>query len=74
VYAHNRFSAQRALLAAAVAVATSIGGDSVHSLGYMYALVPTGLGAVLLLLVALVVKTSPRAGVIRNFGFDGDET
>lgn len=44
----------------ATALIAVIGGDSVHSLGYMYALVPAGLGAVLLLLVALVVNNIPK--------------
>jgi len=44
----------------ATALIAVIGGDSVHSLGYMYALVPAGLGAVILLLVALVVNNIPK--------------
>ncbi|MBI5063482.1 MAG: HPP family protein [Desulfatitalea sp.] len=33
-----------------------IGGDAVHRLGYLYVLMPAGLGAVVLLLVALLVN------------------
>jgi CBS-domain-containing membrane protein len=44
----------------ATALIAVIGGDSVHSLGYMYALVPAGLGAMILLLVALVVNNIPK--------------
>jgi CBS-domain-containing membrane protein len=42
----------------ATALIAVIGGDSVHSLGYMYALVPVGLGAVILLVVALLVNNA----------------
>ena len=38
-----------------------IGGDSIHHLGYYYALIPVGLGALLLLAVALLVNNlQPR--------------
>jgi CBS-domain-containing membrane protein len=40
----------------ATALIAVIGGDSIHHLGYFYALIPVGLGAVLLLAVALVVN------------------
>lgn len=53
----------------ATALIAVIGGDSVHSLGYMYALVPAGLGAVILLLVALVVNNIPRGRRYPEFWF-----
>ena len=53
----------------ATALIAVIGGDSVHSLGYMYALVPAGLGAVLLLLVALVVNNIPKGRRYPEFWF-----
>jgi CBS-domain-containing membrane protein len=40
----------------ATALIAVIGGDSIHNLGYFYALIPVGLGAVLLLAVALIVN------------------
>ncbi len=40
----------------ATALSAVIGGPKVHSLGYLYALVPAGLGAVVLLGVALIVN------------------
>ncbi len=40
----------------ATALIAVIGGDSIHHLGYLYALIPVGLGAILLLAVALVVN------------------
>ena len=40
----------------ATALIAVIGGDSVHRLGYLYALIPAGAGAVVLLIVALLVN------------------
>lgn len=53
----------------ATALIAVIGGDSVHGLGYMYALVPAGLGAVILLLVALVVNNIPKGRRYPEFWF-----
>lgn len=53
----------------ATALIAVIGGDSVHSLGYMYALVPAGLGAVILLLVALVVNNISKGRRYPEFWF-----
>ena len=44
----------------ATALIAVIGGDSVHNLGYFYAVVPVGLGAVILLGVALLVNNIAR--------------
>lgn len=44
----------------ATALIAVVGGDSVHGLGYLFAFVPAGLGAALLLLVALVVNNIPK--------------
>jgi CBS-domain-containing membrane protein len=40
----------------ATALIAVIGGDAVHQLGYLYVLVPAGLGALILLVVALLVN------------------
>jgi CBS-domain-containing membrane protein len=40
----------------ATALIAVIGGDSVHRLGYLYALVPAGLGALVMLIIALLVN------------------
>ncbi|MFZ1986654.1 MAG: HPP family protein [Desulfatitalea sp.] len=40
----------------ATALIAVIGGDAVHQLGYLYVLMPAGLGAVVLLVVALLVN------------------
>jgi CBS-domain-containing membrane protein len=42
--------------AGATALIAVIGGDKIHNLGFLYALVPAGLGAVVLLIVALLVN------------------
>jgi len=44
----------------ATALIAVIGGKKVHDLGFLYALVPAGLGAVLLLIIALVVNNISR--------------
>ncbi len=40
----------------ATALIAVIGGDSVHQLGYLYVLMPAGLGAIIMLAVALLVN------------------
>lgn len=40
----------------ATALIAVIGGDSVHQLGYLYAIIPAGLGALVMLIIALVVN------------------
>ena len=40
----------------ATALIAVIGSDKIHALGFMYVLVPVGVGAVLMLIVALVVN------------------
>lgn len=44
----------------ATALIAVIGGDAVHGLGYMYALAPVGLGACMLLAVAVLVNNIPK--------------
>jgi CBS-domain-containing membrane protein len=43
----------------ATALIAVIGGESIHRLGYLYALIPAGAGAVVMLAVALVVNNIP---------------
>lgn len=45
----------------ATALIAVIGGDNIHALGYMYAVIPVGLGALLMLIVALLVNNIPRS-------------
>jgi CBS-domain-containing membrane protein len=44
----------------ATALIAVIGGKKVHDLGFLYALVPAGLGAIVLLIIALVVNNLSR--------------
>lgn len=37
-----------------------IGSDKIHSLGYFYAIIPVGLGAIIMLAVALLVNNIPK--------------
>ena len=45
----------------ATALIAVIGSDSIHNLGYLYALIPAGTGAMIMLLVALLVNNIPRS-------------
>lgn len=45
----------------ATALIAVIGGESVHNLGYLYVLMPTALGAGVMLLVALLVNNIPKS-------------
>lgn len=44
----------------ATALIAVIGGDSVHSMGYFYAVLPVGTGALIMLAVALLVNNIPE--------------
>jgi CBS-domain-containing membrane protein len=44
----------------ATALIAVIGGDTVHNLGYFYVLMPTALGAAVMLLIALIVNNIPK--------------
>ncbi|HXX54102.1 MAG TPA: HPP family protein [Thermodesulfovibrionales bacterium] len=46
--------------AGATALIAVIGGDKIHALGFLYAFVPAGLGALILLVVALAVNNLSR--------------
>ncbi len=45
----------------ATALIAVIGSGKIHALGYLYALIPAGLGAVIMLAVALIVNNIPRS-------------
>jgi CBS-domain-containing membrane protein len=45
----------------ATALIAVIGGDRIHDLGYLYALVPAGTGALVMLVIALVVNNIPKS-------------
>ena len=44
----------------ATALIAVIGGESVHSLGYLYVLMPTALGAIVMLIIALIINNIPK--------------
>ncbi len=45
----------------ATALIAVIGSNKIHSLGYLYAIIPAGLGAVIMLVVALLVNNIPKS-------------
>ncbi len=53
----------------ATALIAVIGGESIHSLGYYYVLMPVALGAGVMLLVALVVNNIPKTRRYPEFWF-----
>jgi CBS-domain-containing membrane protein len=53
----------------ATALIAVIGGESVHKLGYMYALMPVACGAVALLTVAVLVNNIPKSRRYPEFWF-----
>lgn len=44
----------------ATALIAVIGGDAVHDLGFLYALMPAALGAIVMLIIALIVNNIPK--------------
>ena len=53
----------------ATALIAVIGGDSVHNLGYLYAIVPVGLGAGVMLTIALMVNNISKDHRYPEFWF-----
>ena len=45
----------------ATALIAVIGSDKIHDLGYLYAIIPVGLGALIMLLVAILVNNIPKS-------------
>ncbi|GAB6194678.1 hypothetical protein JCM39068_44390 [Desulfocastanea catecholica] len=44
----------------ATALIAVIGGDNVHNLGYLYVVMPAALGAMVMLIIALIVNNIPK--------------
>jgi CBS-domain-containing membrane protein len=44
----------------ATALIAVIGSEKIHSLGYLYAIIPVGFGAIIMLAVALLVNNIPK--------------
>ncbi len=53
----------------ATALIAVIGGKKVHDLGFFYAIVPAGLGAFLLLVIALVVNNLAKSRKYPEYWF-----
>jgi CBS-domain-containing membrane protein len=53
----------------ATALIAVIGGESIHNLGYLYVLMPVALGAIVMLLVALVVNNIAKTRKYPEFWF-----
>lgn len=53
----------------ATALIAVIGSDSIHSLGYLYVLIPVALGAGIMLFIALIVNNIPKNRRYPEFWF-----
>jgi CBS-domain-containing membrane protein len=53
----------------ATALIAVIGGQKIHNLGYLYTLLPVGMGAIIMLIVALVINNIPRTRRYPEFWF-----
>ncbi len=53
----------------ATALIAVIGSDKIHALGYLYAIVPVGLGVLIMLIIALLVNNIPKNRRYPEFWF-----
>ena len=53
----------------ATALIAVIGSEKIHALGYLYALVPAGLGAIIMLVIALLVNNIPESRKYPEYWF-----
>ncbi len=53
----------------ATALIAVIGSDKIHNLGYLYVLMPVALGAIIMLIIALLVNNIPRSRRYPEFWF-----
>ena len=53
----------------ATALIAVIGGESVHNLGYLYVVMPAALGAIIMLIIALIVNNIPKNRKYPEFWF-----
>lgn len=53
----------------ATALIAVIGSEDIHALGYLYAVIPAGLGALIMLIVALMINNVPRSRRYPEFWF-----
>lgn len=53
----------------ATALIAVIGSNKIHALGYLYVIIPAGMGAIIMLVVALLVNNIPRSRRYPEFWF-----
>ena len=53
----------------ATALIAVIGSQKIHNLGYLYAIIPAGSGAVIMLIVALLINNIPKSRQYPEFWF-----
>jgi CBS-domain-containing membrane protein len=53
----------------ATALIAVIGSQKIHQLGYLYAIIPAGIGAVIMLAVALIINNIPKSRRYPEFWF-----
>ena len=53
----------------ATALIAVIGGESVHNLGYLYVVMPAALGAIVMLIIALIINNIPKNRRYPEFWF-----
>lgn len=53
----------------ATALIAVIGSDKIHDLGYWYAIIPAGTGAIIMLVIALLVNNIPKSRRYPEFWF-----
>jgi CBS-domain-containing membrane protein len=53
----------------ATALIAVIGSQKIHSLGYLYAIIPAGSGALIMLIVALIINNIPKNRRYPEFWF-----
>ncbi|MEW6673226.1 MAG: HPP family protein [Thermodesulfobacteriota bacterium] len=53
----------------ATALIAVIGGEKIHDLGYLYAVIPVGAGALIMLIIALLINNIPKKRQYPEFWF-----
>jgi len=53
----------------ATALIAVIGSQKIHNLGYLYAIIPAGFGAVIMLIIALLINNIPKSRKYPEFWF-----
>ena len=53
----------------ATALIAVIGSEKIHNLGYLYAIIPAGVGAMMMLIVALLINNIPKSRRYPEFWF-----